>query len=51
MKLAAAHAIADVIGRDELSEDYIIPGIFDKRVAAAVATAVAGAAKNTGVVR
>lgn len=51
MKLAAAHAIADVIGRDELSEDYIIPGIFDKRVAAAVAEAVAGAAKNSGVAR
>lgn len=51
MKLAAAHAIANVIGRAELSEDYIIPGIFDKRVAAAVAEAVAGAAKNSGVAR
>jgi malate dehydrogenase (oxaloacetate-decarboxylating) len=51
MKLAAAHAIADVIGRDELSEDYIIPGTFDRRVATAVAEAVAGAAKNSGVAR
>lgn len=51
MKLAAAHAIADVIGRAELSEDYIIPGIFDKRVAAAVAEAVVSAAKNSGVAR
>ena len=51
MKLAAAHAIADVIGRDELNDDYIIPGIFDKRVPAAVAEAVAGAAKNSGVAR
>lgn len=49
MKLAASHAIADVIGHDELSEDYIIPGIFDRRVASAVATAVANTAKNTGV--
>lgn len=51
MKLAAAHAIADVIGRDELSEDYIIPGVFDKRVAAAVAEAVADAARKSGVAR
>jgi len=46
MKLAAAHAIADVIGRDELSEDYIVPGVFDKRVPAAVAAAVADAAQR-----
>jgi malate dehydrogenase (oxaloacetate-decarboxylating) len=51
MKLAAAHAIADVIGQAELSEDYIIPGIFDKRVPAAVAEAVASAAKSSGVAR
>lgn len=51
MKLAAAHAIADVIGRDELHEDYIIPGIFDRRVAPAVATAVANAAHDTGLAR
>jgi malate dehydrogenase (oxaloacetate-decarboxylating) len=51
MKLAAAHAIADVIGQAELSEDYIIPGIFDKRVPVAVAEAVASAAKSSGVAR
>ena len=40
MKLAAAQAIADVIGRDELHEDLLLPSIFDKRVAPAVANAV-----------
>jgi len=44
MKLAAAHAIASVVGRDELSEDYIIPGVFDERVAPKVAEAVIRAA-------
>lgn len=51
MKLAAAHAIADVIGRDELHEDYVIPSVFDRRVAKAVATAVAGAAQQSGLAR
>jgi malate dehydrogenase (oxaloacetate-decarboxylating) len=51
MKLAAANAIANVIGSDELNDDYIIPGIFDRRVAAAVAEAVAEAAKQSGVSR
>ena len=37
MKLVAAHAIADVIPEDELSEEYIIPSVFDRRVAEAVA--------------
>ena len=40
MKIAAAQAIADVIGRDELHEDLLLPSIFDKRVAPAVANAV-----------
>ncbi|MDQ3814380.1 MAG: NAD-dependent malic enzyme [Armatimonadota bacterium] len=51
MKLAAAHAIADVVGREELNEDYIIPSVFDRRVARAVATAVMDAANKTGTAR
>jgi malate dehydrogenase (oxaloacetate-decarboxylating) len=51
MKLAAARAIASVIPDDHLSEDYIIPSVFDKRVVPAVAAAVAQAAQETGVAR
>jgi malate dehydrogenase (oxaloacetate-decarboxylating) len=51
MKLAAAHAIADIIPADHLSEDYIVPSVFDKRVVRAVARAVAGIAHETGVAR
>ena len=51
MKLAAAQALADLISEEELSEDYIIPKAFDKRVGPAVAKAVAEAAKKTGVAR
>ena len=43
MKLAAAHAIAELVG-DDLVHDYIVPSPLDLRVAAAVASAVAGAA-------
>lgn len=43
MKAAAAYAIASLISEDELSADYIIPSPFDKRVAEAVAKAVADA--------
>lgn len=48
MKIAAAHALADIVG-DDLSPDYIIPEAFDERVKHAVSTAVAQAAKDTGV--
>ena len=41
MKLAAAHAIADLVTDDKLSVDYIIPSALDKSVASAVADAVA----------
>ena len=51
MKVAAAHALADLITDEELSEDYIIPKAFDKRVGPAVAKAVAEAAKASGVAR
>ena len=51
MKMAAAMAIANLISDEELNEDYIIPAAFDPRVGAAVAKAVAEAARATGVAR
>jgi malate dehydrogenase (oxaloacetate-decarboxylating) len=51
MELAAAHAIAEVIPRDHLAADYIIPSVFDRDVAPAVAAAVAEAAERSGVAR
>ncbi len=49
MKLAAAKALSELISDEELTEDYIIPMPFDKRVRPAVAKAVAQAARDTGV--
>ena len=49
MKLAAAEAIASLITVEERNENYIIPNVFDKRVAEVVAKAVAKTAKETGV--
>ncbi|MCD7740910.1 MAG: NAD-dependent malic enzyme [Ruminococcus sp.] len=51
MKIAAAKAIADFIKDDELSADYIIPSALNRDVAAAVASAVAQAAKDSKVAR
>jgi malate dehydrogenase (oxaloacetate-decarboxylating) len=51
IKLAAAHAIAGCIGPDELSEEYIIPSVFNKQVARRVARAVEEAARASGVSR
>jgi len=51
MKLAAAAAIAQVIPEDELRPDYIVPSVFDRRVAPAVAEAAAQAAIASGVAR
>jgi malate dehydrogenase (oxaloacetate-decarboxylating)(NADP+) len=51
MKLAAAHAIAGCVSRGELGEEYIIPSVFNKNVAPAVAREVARAAHATGVAR
>ena len=51
MKVAAAHALAELISDEELNEDYIIPKAFDPRVGPAVATAVAQAARESGVAR
>jgi malate dehydrogenase (oxaloacetate-decarboxylating) len=50
MKLAAAAAIADVVG-DEVRADYVVPSPLDRRVAAAVAEAVAACARREGVTR
>jgi len=51
MKNAAAEAIAGVIPDEELSDTYIIPSVFDRRVAPAVASAVSEAAVADGVAR
>jgi malate dehydrogenase (oxaloacetate-decarboxylating) len=51
MKLAAANAIAGIITEDELHPEYIVPSVFDKRVAEAVAREVEEAAYRTGVAR
>jgi malate dehydrogenase (oxaloacetate-decarboxylating) len=51
MQLAAARAIAAVVGDGELSADYIVPSVFDRRVVEAVAPAVAAAAVAGGVAR
>jgi len=49
VKFAAARAIAHTVKDDELTEDYIIPSIFDKKVVTSVAHAVAEIAKTTGL--
>ena len=48
MKMAAAHAIAAIVADDELREDYIIPSVFNRDVAPAVAAAVAERARVAG---
>ncbi|GAA3158365.1 NADP-dependent malic enzyme [Planomonospora alba] len=51
MKVAAAEALAAVVGDDELSADYVIPSPFDERVAPAVIAAVTAQARADGVAR
>ena len=51
MKLAAARALAGAVARSELSAEYIIPSVFNRAVAPAVAEGVARAAHQTGVAR
>ena len=51
MKIAAAQALADLVEAERLSPEYIIPAPFDPRVRDAVATAVAQAARDSGVAR
>ncbi|MDN5362588.1 MAG: hypothetical protein PWP70_1635 [Moorella sp. (in: firmicutes)] len=50
MKIAAAHALADLVG-DRLTPEFVMPEAFDPRVAPAVAAAVARAAVESGVAR
>jgi malate dehydrogenase (oxaloacetate-decarboxylating) len=49
MKTAAAEAIAAIVSDDELREDYIIPSVFNRDVASAVAAAVASEARESGL--
>jgi len=49
MKLAAARAIAAIVTDEELREDYIIPSVFNRDVAPAVAEAVAREARSSGI--
>jgi malate dehydrogenase (oxaloacetate-decarboxylating) len=51
MKMAAAHAIAATVEESELREDYIIPSVFNRDVAPAVAQAVADEARADGTAR
>lgn len=51
MKIAAARALADLVGDNELNAEYILPAAFDPRVKDAVAAAVAEAARRSGVAR
>jgi malate dehydrogenase (oxaloacetate-decarboxylating) len=51
IKLATARAISSAVDEKELSEDYIMPSIFDRKVVATVASAVSDAAHATGVAR
>jgi malate dehydrogenase (oxaloacetate-decarboxylating) len=51
MKMAAARAIAGTVEESELREDYIIPSVFNREVAPAVAAAVAEEARAEGTAR
>jgi len=51
MKLAAAQGIADVVTEDDLSEDYVIPSVFNRDVAPRVAAAVVEEARREGIAR
>jgi malate dehydrogenase (oxaloacetate-decarboxylating) len=51
MEVAAARAIAEIVKPEELEADYIVPSVFNRDVAPAVAKAVAQAAERSGVAR
>ena len=51
MKRAASFALADLVAPEELTDKYILPLAFDKRIGPAVAAAVAKAARDSGVAR
>ena len=49
MKIAASRGLASLVSEEELSPEMIIPSVFDERVAATVAKAVADEARNAGL--
>jgi malate dehydrogenase (oxaloacetate-decarboxylating) len=51
MKLAAAKGIAMAVTEEDLSEDYVIPSVFNREVAPKVAEAVVEEAKRDGIAR
>ena len=51
MKVTAAKAIASVVSDEELNPEYIIPDVFDPRVADVVAKAVSDEAIRLGITR
>ena len=51
MKAAASYAIASLVSDEELSDEYILPKAFDKRIGSTVAQAVMDAARKTGAAR
>ena len=51
MMLAASRALAEVIPEEDLSEDYVIPSVFDERIVPTMAEAVAEAARESGAAR
>jgi malate dehydrogenase (oxaloacetate-decarboxylating) len=51
MKMAAAYGIADVVTEEDLSEDYVIPSVFNRDVAPIVAASVVEEARNEGIAR
>jgi malate dehydrogenase (oxaloacetate-decarboxylating) len=51
MKLAAARALAEVIPEQNLSEDYVIPSVFDERIVPSMSDAVQEAARKSGAAR
>ena len=51
MKIAAAYALAELVGDEELCADYIVPPPFDSRICTKVSNAVSVAARKSGVSR
>ena len=51
MKIAAVYALSEIVTDEEINEEYIIPDVFDERVAKTVAEAVAKKARETGIAR
>ena len=51
MTITAAMAIANIVAKEELNEDYIIPSVFNRKVVKAVADAVSEMAHKTRVAR